>query len=62
MNHFNDVKGFSATDHELFRKSFYNQISPIGYLLEDKQYNLAGKIFGLNLEESCILLNNFLRF
>ena len=26
MNHFTDVKGFSATVHEFFRKSFYNQI------------------------------------
>jgi len=37
INRFTDIKGFSATDHDYFRKSFYNQTAPIEYLLEDKQ-------------------------
>ena len=33
VDSFDDVKGFSATDHEFFRRSFYNQLAPIEYLL-----------------------------
>ena len=62
IDHFDDVKGFSATDHEFFRKSFYNQIAPIEYLLEEKEYDLIGKIFGLNLEDFCNLPGNSSRF
>ena len=62
MDHFDDVKGFSATDHEFFRKSFYNQVAPIEYLLAEKEYDLIGKIFGLDLEDFCNLPENFSRF
>lgn len=62
INHFNDINGFSATDHEFFRKSFYNQIAPIEYLLEAGQYDLIGKIFGLSRKDFCSLPGNFLRF
>ena len=62
MGRFDDVKGFSATDHEFFRKSFYNQIAPIEYLLEEKEYELIGKIFGLDLQCFCSLPENFSRF
>lgn len=62
IDSFDDVKGFSATDHEFFRKAFYNQIAPIEYLLEEKEYDLIGKIFGLNLEDFCNLPENFSRF
>lgn len=62
MGRFDDVKGFSATDHEFFRKSFYNQIAPIEYLLEEEEYELIGKIFGLDLQDFCNLPENFSRF
>ena len=62
IDHFDDVKGFSATDHEFFRKSFYNQIAPIEHLLEEKEYELIGKIFGLDLQDFCNLPENFSRF
>ena len=62
IDHFDDVKGFSATDHEFFRKSFYNQIAPIEYLLEEEEYELIGKIFGLDLQDFCNLPENFSRF
>ena len=48
--------------NEFFRKSFYNQIAPIEYLLEDGQHDLIGKIFGLSREDFCSLPDNFLRF
>ena len=51
MDRFDDVKGFSATDHEFFRKSFYNQVAPIEYLIEEGQYDLIDKIFGLSSED-----------
>ena len=62
IGRFDDVKGFSATDHEFFRKSFYNQIAPIEHLLEEKEYELIGKIFGLDLQDFCNLPENFSRF
>ena len=62
IGRFDDVKGFSATDHEFFRKSFYNQIAPREYLLEEKEYELIGKIFGLDLQDFCNLSENFSRF
>lgn len=62
IDHFDDVKGFIATDHEFFRKSFYNQVALIEYLLKGKEYALIGKIFGLELEDFCNLPENFSRF
>ena len=61
MNHFADIKGFSATDDSFHRKSFYNQITPIEFLLENEEYDLVEKIFGLSREDFCSLPENFLR-
>jgi len=61
MNYFADIKGFSATNDSFHRKSFYNQIAPIEFLLENEEYDLVEKIFGLTREDFCSLPENFLR-
>ena len=35
MGRFDDVKGFSATDHEFFRKSFYNRLVGISNVISE---------------------------